>query len=34
MVLHFRPQDTNLRALYERLLADEINGDGVLDSRR
>jgi|GEM_PF-4405174 len=32
MVLHFRTQDTNLRALYEQLLADDINGDGVLDS--
>jgi hypothetical protein len=32
MVLQFRTQDTNLRALYEQLLADDINGDGVLDS--
>jgi len=32
MVLHFRTQDTNLRALYEQLLADDLDGDGVLDS--
>jgi hypothetical protein len=34
MVLHFRTQDTNLRALYEQLLADDIDADGVLDSSR
>jgi uncharacterized delta-60 repeat protein len=32
MVLHFRIQDTNLQALYEQLIADDLNGDGVLDS--
>jgi hypothetical protein len=32
MVLRFRTQDTNLRALYEQLLADDLDGDGVLDS--
>lgn len=32
MVLQFRTQDTNLRAVYEQLLADDINADGVLDS--
>jgi hypothetical protein len=32
LVLTFRTQDTNLRPLYERLLADDINADGVLDS--
>ena len=32
MVLHFRVQDTNLADIYARLLADDINGDGVLDS--
>jgi hypothetical protein len=32
MVLQFRTQETNLRALYEQLLADDINADGVLDS--
>jgi predicted outer membrane repeat protein len=32
MVLQFRTQDTNLRALYEQLLADDVNEDGVLDS--
>jgi hypothetical protein len=32
LVLNFRTQDTNLRALYEQLLADDINADGVLDS--
>jgi hypothetical protein len=31
-VLNIRTQDTNLRALYEQLLADDINADGVLDS--
>jgi hypothetical protein len=34
LVLHFRTQDTDLRALYERLIADDINEDGVLDSNR
>jgi uncharacterized delta-60 repeat protein len=32
MLLHFRTQDTNLRAIYEQLLLDDQNGDGVLDS--
>jgi uncharacterized delta-60 repeat protein len=32
LLLHFRTQDTALRSLYEQLLADDINGDGVLDS--
>jgi hypothetical protein len=32
LVLNFRTQDTNLRALYAQLLADDINQDGVLDS--
>ena len=32
MVLQFRTQDPNLRAVYEQLLADDINEDGVLDS--
>jgi hypothetical protein len=32
LVLHFRTQDTNLRAIYEQLLAEDIDGDGVLDS--
>ena len=31
-VLHFRTQDTTLRALYEQLIAGDLNGDGVLDS--
>ncbi len=30
-MLHFRTQDTNLRALYEQILADDLDGDGVLD---
>jgi uncharacterized delta-60 repeat protein len=34
MVLHFRTQDTNLREVYEQLLIDDINSDGVLDSTR
>lgn len=34
LVLHFRTQDTNLREIYAQLLADDINEDGVLDSRR
>lgn len=32
LTLNFRTQDTNLRLLYEQLLADDINCDGVLDS--
>jgi hypothetical protein len=32
MVLQFRTQDTNLRAVYEQLLVTDINEDGVLDS--
>lgn len=31
-VLDFRTQETNLRAVYEQLLADDLNEDGVLDS--
>ncbi len=34
MVLHFRTQDTNLQALYEELLANDLHGDGILDSTR
>lgn len=32
LVLHFRTQDTNLRAVYEQLLLDDHNEDGILDS--
>jgi hypothetical protein len=32
LVLHFRTAQTNLRAIYEQLLADDINSDGILDS--
>jgi hypothetical protein len=32
LVLHFRTQETNLRALYGQLLADDINEDESLDS--
>jgi parallel beta-helix repeat protein len=32
LLLHFRTQDTSLRSIYEQLLADDMNGDGVLDS--
>jgi hypothetical protein len=31
LLLHFRTQDTDLRALYELLLAEDLDGDGVLD---
>ncbi len=31
-MLNFHTQDTNLRALYQQLLADDLDGDGVLDS--
>ena len=34
LVLHFRTQATNLRALYEQLLADDSNADGVPDTSR
>ena len=34
LVLHFRIAETNLRAIYEQLLADDLNGDGELDSNR
>jgi hypothetical protein len=32
MILHFATQSTNLGAIYEQLLIDDINADGVLDS--
>jgi outer membrane protein assembly factor BamB len=32
LVVNFRTQDTTLRSLYEHLIADDINEDGVLDS--
>ncbi len=32
LVVKFRTQDTTLRSLYETLVADDINEDGVLDS--
>ena len=32
LVLNFRTQDTTLRSLYELLLADDLDGDGVLDT--
>ena len=34
MVLHFKVEDTTLAALYEDLLADDVDGDGILDSNR
>ncbi len=34
LVLNFRTQDTNLRAVYDQLLADDIDADGVLDSNQ
>lgn len=32
MVLHFNTQDTNLLDVYEQLLIDDVDADGVLDS--
>jgi hypothetical protein len=32
--LDFRSQDTQLRAIYEQLLAEDLDEDGVLDSTR
>jgi hypothetical protein len=32
LVLQFRAQDTNLREVYDRLLVEDIDGDGLLDS--
>jgi hypothetical protein len=34
LLLNFRTQDTNLLALYEDLLVDDFDEDGVLDSTR
>jgi ELWxxDGT repeat protein len=34
LVLHFRIEDTILRSLYEQLVADDVNADGVLDSTK
>ena len=34
MILHFRVQETNLADVYAQVLADDINGDGVRDSKR
>ena len=34
LILHFRTQETNLADLYAELVADDINADDVLDSRR
>jgi hypothetical protein len=34
LILHFRTQETNLANLYAQLVADDINADDVLDSRR
>ena len=34
LVLHFRTQETNLRDVYEQLVADDLDGDGVLDASR
>src|SRR5262249_4978864 len=34
LVLQFRVQDTTLRQLYEQLLIDDLDADGVLDSTR
>jgi len=33
-VLHFRTDETRLRAIYEMLLQDDLDEDGVLDSTR
>jgi hypothetical protein len=34
MLLHFRSQETQLRAIYEQLMAGDLDGDGVLDSNQ
>jgi hypothetical protein len=34
LVLHFRVQETNLLDMYAQLLAEDMNEDGVLDSKR
>jgi hypothetical protein len=34
LLLHFRIAETNLRSIYEQLVADDLNGDGELDSNR
>ncbi|MCI0460744.1 MAG: hypothetical protein L0Z62_27650 [Gemmataceae bacterium] len=34
LLLHFRTQDTILRPLYEQLVAEDLNADGVLDSNQ
>ncbi len=34
LVLTYNVQDTNLGAIYDQLLLDDLNGDGVLDSSR
>jgi hypothetical protein len=34
LLLHFRTQETQLRAIYEQLLIDDLDEDGVLDSTR
>jgi hypothetical protein len=34
MVLHFRVQEANLLDMYAQLLAEDMNEDGVLDSKR
>ena len=34
MVLRFRTQDTSLRTVYEELLIDDHDADGILDSTR
>lgn len=33
LLLHFRVEDTMLRGIYAQLLADDLDADGVLDSR-
>jgi hypothetical protein len=34
LILHFRTQDTNLAERYAELMAEDLNEDGVLDSKR
>ena len=34
LLLHFRIADTNLQEVYEALLADDLDEDGILDSNR
>jgi hypothetical protein len=34
LILHFRTQETNLRSVYEQLIVDDVDADGILDSNK